>query len=240
MKNQTRVILFLLVALTVVALAAGYARSPTHLGTAHYKDAKLPPYTPPVVYHHNHVMMLGKAVSPSRALPRYLKYKEALLVPPRTQGICASCWAFAIADMVADRVSLLTRGRVREHLSPQEMLSCLRPRWFPCDQGGIPEIALRYPMIRGLLTEKAYPYENELSTDIGPCRAGSKLGLLEMIFLRSSKRTVVSIVMKWRLILQTGAIEKPLLLALGRAAPTLSLSLLTACGGAVPVESIKL
>jgi len=72
MEKPLRVLLFLFAALTLVALAAGYARSSTHLGTASlYKDAKLPPYTPPVVYHHNHVMMLGKAVSLSRALPTY-------------------------------------------------------------------------------------------------------------------------------------------------------------------------
>lgn len=60
-------------------------------------------------------------------LPKYLKYKETLLLSPRTQGKCASCWAFAIADMMADRVSLHTRGRVREHLSPEELLSRLLP-----------------------------------------------------------------------------------------------------------------
>ena len=181
MKYHT-VILFCALILIALVVGAGYTRSPAHLGAAsHFQDAKLPPYTPPVVYHHNHVMMLGKAVSPSRALPTYLKYKEALLVPPRTQGKCASCWAFAVADMLADRVSLLTRGRIREHLSPQEMLSCFLPRWFACAKGGIPELAARYPMIRGLLTEKAYPYENEMRTDIKPCKTGSKLGLMEMV-----------------------------------------------------------
>lgn len=172
-----------LIALVLIGLYAAFPLKKQLVGgsSASFQDAKLQPYTPPVVFHHNHVMMLGRAVSPAIALPRYLKYKESLLVPPRTQGKCASCWAFAIADMLADRTSIHTRGRIRKHLSPQELLSCMLPRWFPCEQGGIPEIALRYPMIRGLLTEEAYPYENELSTDIKPCKAGSKLGLLEMM-----------------------------------------------------------
>ena len=185
MKQKSLYIVFFFIFL--IALVGLYATFPLQkqklVGSSlpSFEDAKLQPYTPPVVFHHNHVMMLGRAVSPAIALPRYLKYKEKLLVPPRTQGKCASCWAFAIADMLADRLSIHTRGRIREHLSPQELLSCLLPRWFPCDQGGIPEIALRYPMIRGLLTEEAYPYENEMSTDIKPCKAGSKLGFLEMM-----------------------------------------------------------
>ena len=43
-----------------------------------FADAKLPAYTPPQVFHHNHVMTLGRAVDPKAVLPSYLKYKEAL------------------------------------------------------------------------------------------------------------------------------------------------------------------
>ena len=175
------VILFFLIVLVGLYTAFPLKKHLVGSTSPSFQDAKLPPYTPPVVFHHKHVIMLGRAVSPAVALPRYLKYKESLLVPPRTQGKCASCWAFSIADMMADRVSISTRGRIKKHLSPQELLSCLLPRWFPCEQGGIPEIGLRYPMIRGLLTEEAYPYENEGSTDIKPCKAGFKLGLLEMM-----------------------------------------------------------
>ena len=146
-----------------------------------FADAQYPSFTPSQVFHHNHVMTLGRAVDPKVALPSYLKYKEALLVPVRTQGECASCWAFVIADMLADRISLHTRGRVRNHLSPQELLSCFMPWFFPCKQGGIPEMGLYYAIARGLLSEKAYPYENESSTKIAPCKLGKKrMGVWEL------------------------------------------------------------
>ena len=145
-----------------------------------FADAKYPTYTPSQVFHHNHIVTLGRAVDPKVALPSYLKYKEALLVPVRTQGDCASCWAFAIADMLADRISLHTRGRVITHLSPQELLSCFMPWFFPCKQGGIPEIALYYAIVRGLLSEKAYPYENESSTKISSCKTGRRMSVMEL------------------------------------------------------------
>ena len=143
-----------------------------------FKDAKLPPYKPSTVFHHNYVMALGRAVEPKVVLPSYMKYKEALLVPPRTQGQCASCWAFAVCDSIADRVSMHTRGKVREHLSPQELLSCFLPRWFPCTRGGIPELAFRYAIARGLSRESVYPYVNEIDTTIPACRF-PKMGFLE-------------------------------------------------------------
>ena len=172
-----KILYFLVVVCTVVVW---WRLSRQYKVSKAFADAKLPPYTPSHVFHHDYVMTLGRAVDPKVALPSYLKYKEALLVPVRTQGQCASCWAFVVADMMADRVSLHTRGRKREHLSPQQLLSCFLPRWFRCDRGGIPEIALRYVVTRGLLTEKAYPYENELMTKIGSCRDGKKMGFWEM------------------------------------------------------------
>lgn len=36
-------------------------------------------------------------------------------------------------------------------------------------------------MIRGLLTEKTYPYENEKRTNLKPCKVGSNLSLMELI-----------------------------------------------------------
>lgn len=145
-----------------------------------YGDARLLPYTPSEVYRHGHVMTLGRAVEPAKVLPRYFKWAERMLVAPRTQGQCASCWAFAICDSMADRVSLHTRGMVRNHLSPQELLSCFMPRWFPCHKGGIPEVALQYVIARGLVQEDAYPYENVDSTSIEQCKIGKRMGFWEV------------------------------------------------------------
>lgn len=148
-----------------------------------YGDAHLLPFSNAEAYRyrHNHVVTLGRALEPERALPKYLKWKERLLIEPRSQGQCASCWAFSIADVMADRVSLATRGHVKIPLSAQEMLSCFRPRWFTCRQGGIPEIALHYVVARGLLAEESYPYENGDRQTIEGCKIGNQMGLWEVL-----------------------------------------------------------
>lgn len=150
-----------------------------------YALAKLAPYAiaPDKVYRHPTLLMLphlGRQMV-VETLPKYFKWREKLLVPVRSQGRCASCWAFAIADMVADRVSLQTGGRIRECLSVQEMLACFSPAAFPCHVGGIPEIAIYYPMKMGLVTEEAYPYAQFLERDIGQCTVSDRLGLMSYL-----------------------------------------------------------
>lgn len=147
-----------------------------------YGDAQLLPFDHDDndTFRHKHIVTLGRAVEPAKALPRYFKWKERVLVDPRSQGQCASCWAFSIADVMADRVSVHTGGKMKTALSAQELLSCYSPRWFTCRKGGIPEVALGYVVARGLLAEEAYPYENLHSKSIEGCKVGGgTFGLLE-------------------------------------------------------------
>jgi C1A family cysteine protease len=144
-----------------------------------YNNAKLLPYSPPSIFRHKYMINLGRPSDPQEVLPTYFKWREKLLVPIRSQGQCASCWAFSVCDSMADRISLHTRGAIRNTLSVQELLSCYMPRFFPCHRGGIPEMAYQYVIVRGLLQEDAYPYENFQSTRIGDCRIGKKMGFLE-------------------------------------------------------------
>lgn len=94
------------------------------------------------------------------ALPAYFRYKESLLVPVRSQRSCAACWAFSIADMLADTLSVLTGGGFREHLSAQYLLACShQPEG--CTEGASPEDVLVMPEVteRGIPLEKDYAYE---------------------------------------------------------------------------------
>lgn len=133
------------------------------------------------VYHHRHIVSLGRALDSDAVLPRYFKYREGLLVPVRTQGKCASCWAFAVADMLGDRVSLHTRGMMRENRSVQELVACLSPLLFSCDRGGVPEMTYSFIARRGLLTEDAYPYAQMTESSIEPCQTRS-VSLLDMVW----------------------------------------------------------
>lgn len=111
-------------------------------------------------------------------LPEYFKYMERELLPSRDQGQCGSCWAFAVAAMLADRASLMTGGKVRNQLSVQEMLACDNVQGGCA--GGAPETALEYALNPGILPEQDYPYEQVKSDYIAPCieKPGKRLKIL--------------------------------------------------------------
>jgi hypothetical protein len=103
-------------------------------------------------------------------LPSYLKYKESLLVPVRTQGECSACWSFAVVDALADRISVYTNGAVRNSLSTQELLSCFYDH-EGCNVGGSPETAYSYVIKNGIVEATEYLYEQENNMVIGRCKA---------------------------------------------------------------------
>lgn len=103
-------------------------------------------------------------------LPSYLKYRESLLTPIVDQGTCASCWSISVVQMLADRVSVYTGGRVRKLLSVQEMVSC----WDGhdgkgCSVGGVPEKAYKYIIKNGVGLQDDYPYVQGNTNKIAPC-----------------------------------------------------------------------
>lgn len=103
-------------------------------------------------------------------LPSYLKYRESLLTPVVDQGTCASCWSISVVQMLADRVSVYTKGRVKKLLSVQEMISC----WDghegkACSVGGIPEKAYHYIIKNGVGLQRDYPYKQRATNKISPC-----------------------------------------------------------------------
>ena len=73
----------------------------------------------------------------------------------------------------------MTGGRLRAHLSVQEMLACDRVQGG-CD-GGSPETALEYALDPGIVTEKEYPYEQLKSDRIGPCVSMKGLSRVKIV-----------------------------------------------------------
>lgn len=147
-----------------------------------YAIARLGDYHAPRVHEHRAIIHLGRAVDPSLLLPRYFKYREALLLPAESQGKCASCWAFAVSHMMADRVSLFTAGKRRELLSAQELVSCFMPQQFRCERGGVPELAYAYVMQYGLSRQSDFPYAQERDRRIVQCRVPPRPGLIDNLF----------------------------------------------------------
>ena len=76
-----------------------------------------------------------------KEIPKYIKYKERILTKPSKQGACNSCWAITITQMIADRISVLTGGKILRPLSAQEMVSCFRKgnSNTNCEVGNAPE-----------------------------------------------------------------------------------------------------
>ena len=64
------------------------------------------------------------------SLPISLKYKNALLTKNITQGLCGSCWVFAVLAVLADKVCMYSKGKRSQGLSVQQILSC-----YPNKQG---------------------------------------------------------------------------------------------------------
>jgi cathepsin B len=62
---------------------------------------------------------------PEAFSPPFFKYKEKFLTEVGNQGVCGSCWSFAIASTISDRVMIRTLGKFQKRLSPQAILSCI-------------------------------------------------------------------------------------------------------------------
>ena len=63
-------------------------------------------------------------IPPPVEVPSYLLYDIDYLTSPRDQGVCGSCWAFSICDVLSDRLRVQTNGGINAVLSPQELLNC--------------------------------------------------------------------------------------------------------------------
>lgn len=95
--------------------------------------------------------------NPQLKRPRFLLYKRSQLTPIGNQGLCGSCWAFAITSTIADRIMIKTRGNFRKALSVQNLLSCINRQG--CDGGTLDDTCSwiagnQFP----LLLESQYPY----------------------------------------------------------------------------------
>lgn len=67
-------------------------------------------------------------IYPKDKLPKFLLYLPTILTPPGNQGACGSCWAFATLSMIADRISISTKGEIKRNLSVQQILGCFEPK----------------------------------------------------------------------------------------------------------------
>lgn len=125
----------------------------------------------------------------SKKLPKYLKYKEHLISPVVNQEICASCWAISVCQVISDRISLLTGGKIMRPLSYQELLTCFNPKGTDkgCEVGGSPEAGFHWAEKNGLSADSRYPYAQQKTTQIAPCDSRKQQGPRTFVARRSVK-----------------------------------------------------
>lgn len=103
-------------------------------------------------------MPLIKLPSFEGDMPDFLLYKPELLTRVINQGNCGACWAFMVADVLADRLMVLTGGLFNHNLSTQQLMACQNRDG--CN-GGSPEEAMVW-LARSrtrLMLESKYPYQ---------------------------------------------------------------------------------
>ena len=82
-----------------------------------------------------------------------------ILTDVHNQLHCGSCWAFALTEVLADRISVKTKGKIREPLSVQYVLECnCNKQTMSACCGGVPYEAVEALISKGVPIEKDYPY----------------------------------------------------------------------------------
>lgn len=88
--------------------------------------------------------------------------------PVRDQGDCGSSWAVSTTTISADRLAIISDGRINRTVSPQQLLSCNQHRQKGCE-GGYLDRAWWYIRKLGVVSEECYPYVSGQTREPGIC-----------------------------------------------------------------------
>ncbi|KAL1422085.1 hypothetical protein MTO96_003892 [Rhipicephalus appendiculatus] len=77
----------------------------------------------------------------------------------RDQSACGSCWAFAAAESISDRICIHTNGKVQVNISAEDLLACCHTCGHGCD-GGDTAAAWQYYKDEGIVTGGLYGTED--------------------------------------------------------------------------------
>lgn len=108
---------------------------------------------------------LNTQVVPVSDLPTEVDWRThnpPIITPPKQQGFCGSCWAFASSAVLESHIALQT-GQLYT-FSPQELVSCVdNPDHCGgaggCD-GATYELAYDYIMKKGMVVDEMFPYKS--------------------------------------------------------------------------------
>lgn len=113
---------------------------------------------------HKKKLKLRKYKTSSDKLPESFTYRPEDLTETRDQGKCGSCWAFAIATVIADRIKL--KHKIGVPLSTQNLLDCHNKS---CEGADIDDALHTIPR-NSYIPEKDSPYlMKEADGEFGKC-----------------------------------------------------------------------
>ncbi|VDM41521.1 unnamed protein product [Toxocara canis] len=118
------------------------------------------------------VQNMNEILIKPRELPSRFDAREKwplYIHPVRDQGDCASSWSHSTTATSADRLSIITDGKMNTPLSAQQLLSCNQHRQRGCE-GGYLDRAWWYIRKLGVVSELCYPYESGATQQPGECR----------------------------------------------------------------------
>lgn len=98
---------------------------------------------------------------PNGTIPRYFVYKKELLTEPINQRKCGSCYIISVCNMLSDRISIASGGRIRVLLSYQYLLCTDSGNTGAACDGGGPEDVLEYISKHGAILEEHMPYQQD-------------------------------------------------------------------------------
>lgn len=101
-------------------------------------------------------------------MPNILVYKPKFLSPIVDQGVCGSCWAFIVSDLLTNLTKILTNGYFNSILSAQQLLNCYKPE--QACYGQSPEDVFIWMIKHNikLTTTKKIPYLQQISKKVLP------------------------------------------------------------------------
>ena len=101
----------------------------------------------------------------------------------RDQSTCGSCWAFAAAEVMSDRICIHSGQKDQTRVSPQQLVSCCDSCGYGCE-GGFPNEAFIYWTKTGIVSGGLYgdyaqtcmpyvfpPCDHHVDGKYGPCGA---------------------------------------------------------------------
>ncbi|UMM37945.1 hypothetical protein L5515_009550 [Caenorhabditis briggsae] len=92
----------------------------------------------------------------------------------RDQTYCGSCWAFAAAEIISDRICIQSNGTQQPIISPEDILSCCGSSCNNGCQGGYTIEAMKYWMNSGVVTGGDYQGAGCIPYSFRPCSTCKK------------------------------------------------------------------